>query len=60
MDQHGSDSGEMGTSTITMLRGQWAMGGSPDLFWFSYISVLIDFIPDQERKRFFLVVPLKI
>ena len=25
MDQRGSDSGEMGTSTITMLRCQWAM-----------------------------------
>ena len=34
MDQRGSDSGEMGTSTIKTLRGQWTMGGSPDLFGF--------------------------
>jgi len=34
MDQRGSDSGEMRTSMVTMLRGQWAMGGSPDLFGF--------------------------
>ena len=34
MDQRGSDSGEMRTSMVTMLRGQWAMEVLPTFLVF--------------------------